>query len=291
MQRYPFTFISDGYFETLGIPLIRGRDFTAQEITNQAPVAIISDLLARQLWPDENPIGKRVTIGSRTQTRLQFQAAPFFESSEVVGIARDVYSETMTALDPGAVYLPRQTTDWGGNLFLRTQGEPRAVSAALAGELQNVNRNLSVSLQTMESILNTDGSFLATTIFGVVFSVVGLLGLVLATVGIYSMVGYAVSQQTREVGIRMAMGARRSDILRMIVGRVMRPMTAGLSIGLIFGVVLSLWLSSVFHGLKHLDAGVLIGISILFTLIATVAAYIPARKAVNLDPSVALRSE
>jgi ABC-type antimicrobial peptide transport system permease subunit len=133
--------------------------------------------------------------------------------------------------------------------------------------------------------------YIATRLSGIVFAVIGGLGLILASVGIYSMVGYSVAQQTREVGIRMALGAQRWDVLRLIMRATMMPIVFGTIVGMALGVVLSRVLSSVFQGMHLLDFTVLLGVSLLLTMIATIAAYFPAQKATKLDPAKTLRTE
>jgi predicted permease len=290
--QFAFTFVSFKYFETLGIPLLRGRGFTEQEINGRAPVTILSAAVARTLWPGEDPIGKHVTIGSPAQASASFgRPLPFSASSEVIGIARDVYSVTSIAPDPGALYLPQLPGQWDQNLLVRTESDSRAVASAIASEVQSVDRNLSVSLQSLSKVITTEGGFVTTRVTGIVFSLIGLLGLVLASVGIYSMVGFTVSQQTREIGIRMALGAQRSDVLRLVLRRSMRPIAAGILAGMALGTALSFALSALFQGLKLLNAPVIAGVSLLLTAIALIASYLPARRAADLDPATSLRFE
>jgi ABC-type antimicrobial peptide transport system permease subunit len=152
--------------------------------------------------------------------------------------------------------------------------------------------DLSVTVRTMYSVMMDENpAFLVIRTIGTMFSVLGLLGLILAAVGIYSMVGYAVSQQTREIGIRRALGAKRTEIGRMILARSMRPIGKGMAVGLVLGVIVSLAMSRAFAPLKFLDAQAVAGISIIVVFIGLVAAYIPARRAMNLDPSAALRKQ
>jgi putative ABC transport system permease protein len=289
--QYPFTLVSPEYFETLGIPLLRGRTFTRQEAENRAPVVVVSDALARRLWPGRDPVGQHVTVGSPTQTRFLWQQAPYLESSEVVGVARDVYSVSTVAPDTGAIYLPQPAAQWNAHMLVRTEGDPRGVAAAVTGEVRAVDPNLSVSLQRLDALMTSDGYFVFSRLSGIVFSIIGLLGLMLASVGIYSMVGYSVSRQTREIGIRVALGAQRTDVLRLVLGRSVRPILVGVAAGLALGTALSLVLSSVLPGLKLLDPAVLLAVSTSLTAIALVAAYIPARRAMSLDPVAVLRFE
>jgi len=286
--RYPFTFVSSAYFETLGIRLLQGRAFTPQEMLRPASVAVISDSLGKRLWPGELAVGKMITVGS--STNLPGIALLFLPSVEVVGVARDVNSNSLVTPDAGALYLPSQEAQWEGNFFIRTSGDPRALVSDLSNQLRSIDRHLSVNVQTMDSVVQNDHGVIVVRVFGSAFSAIGLLGLVLASVGIYSMVGYTVSQQTREVGIRMALGAQKKDVLILVMGTSIRPIAIGVISGFALGVGISLILSSQSSGLRVPEAWVLAAIPLLPTITALMATYLPTRKAMNLDPSVALRA-
>jgi ABC-type antimicrobial peptide transport system permease subunit len=140
-------------------------------------------------------------------------------------------------------------------------------------------------------MVSTDPHFVISRVGGVLASIVGVLGLLLACIGVYGMVSYMVAQRTREIGIRMALGAQRSDVLRLVLQRSMRPIAAGILAGMALGTALSFALSSLFQGLKLLDAPVIAGVSLLLTVIALIASYLPARRAADLDPATSLRFE
>jgi putative ABC transport system permease protein len=290
--RYPFTFVSTGYFETLGIPVLQGRSFTAQDISNHAAVAMISDVLAQKLWPGDDPIGKLITVGSQEQLSVPLRQEPFFPSMRVIGVVRNVYSDNMASPDPGALYLPtQQLAGWEPNLIIRTDKDPAFAVQLFSSELQAIDSNLSAAFQTMSSVLEHDPVFIILRVLGIVFFSIGLLGLVLASLGIYSMVGYAVSRQTREIGVRMALGAQKTDVLGLILRRSMRPVGIGVAGGVLSGVIVSLLMSRVSQALTVLDVPTLAGISMLLVVLGLLAAYVPARHATRLDPSVALRSQ
>jgi putative ABC transport system permease protein len=289
--RFPYSLVSSEYFDTLGIPLLRGRSFTAQEVKTHAPLVVVSDALARHLWPNEDAIGQRVTVGSPSQTHFQFQQGVYSESSEVIGVARDAYTTSAINPDAGAIYLPQTADQWDQSFLVRTQGDPRSIAGAVTNEIKTIDPALSVSLQTLDRIIASDAYFVVTRLGGVVFAVIGLLGLLLASVGIYSMVGYSVSQQTREIGIRMALGARSFDVVRLMLRKSITPVVAGIAIGVFLGISLSLLLSALFQGLRLLDATVLFAMSLLMAVIALAAAYVPARRAAKIDPMAALRFE
>jgi predicted permease len=289
--QYSVTYISPEFFDALSIPILQGRTFTPQEIASRASVAVVSTGLAQRLWPGQSPLGKRIAVGSQAQQRFFTDFAVVSDSTEIIGVVSEIRSVNTIALDAGAIYFPRPATDWSGNLLVRTAGDPRVVGNALAAEVQSVDRNLSVSFQTLDAMMTAEGTFVAMRMVGIVFSIIGSLGLFLASVGIYSMVGYTVSRQTHEIGIRMALGAGNADVLRLILRRSMNPIGAGIAVGILLGVALSLVVSSIFPGLTLLDPVVIFGISALLTAIALFAAYIPARRAARVDPMVALRYE
>jgi len=289
--QYSATYISPEFFDALNIPILQGRTFTSLEVAARASVAIVSSGLAQRLWPGGSAVGKRVAVGSNAQQRFFGNFAVVSDSTEIVGVVSEIRSVNAIALDAGAIYLPRPITEWSGNLLVRTQGDPRKTATALAAEVQSVDRNLSVSFQTLESMMTSEGTFVATHIVGIVFSVIGSLGLLLASVGIYSMVGYSVSRQTREIGIRMALGAEKADVIRLILRRSMTPISAGIIAGIVLGIAFSWAVSAIFSGLTLLDPVVILGVSTLLTAIALVAAYIPARRAARVDPIIALRYE
>jgi ABC-type antimicrobial peptide transport system permease subunit len=196
----------------------------------------------------------------------------------------------MTRPDSGAIYLPsHQGLD--SNLLIRTSTDPQTQVESLTRDLQSIDGNLSPVFQTMHSIMDHNGAFVVLRTVGFVFSAIGFLGLVLALVGIYSMVGYSVGRQTREIGIRMALGAGRSDVRRLVLQRSLRSIGAGIIAGVLIGVTLSLLLSKVFQGIVFMDIESLIEISILIGIAALIATYLPARRATNLDPTSALRSQ
>jgi putative ABC transport system permease protein len=293
-QQFPYTYVSRDYFQTMGIPLLRGRGFTAQEIASNASVAIISEALARRFWADRDAIGKRISLGSPTEVHFAAgHRAPVSASTEVIGVAREVYSQNLTAPDAGAVYLPAAPDEWVGLVFVRTTSDPATVSGAMIREIHRTESNLPVTAQTLERMIATNSASALYPVSAMVFSAIGLLGFVLSSVGIYSMMAYSVSQQTREVGIRMALGAQRRDVLRLLLGTGLKWIAGGLVLGAILGAALSRVLASQMplQGPTFLDPAVIMGISVLTGMLALVAAYFPARRAALLDPAVTLRFE
>ncbi|HEV3199593.1 MAG TPA: ABC transporter permease [Bryobacteraceae bacterium] len=292
-QQFPYTYVSEDYFQTLGIPLLRGRGFAAQDIATNAPVAVISDALARRFWPGGDAIGKRIALGSPTEVRFAGRRRAFSSSTEVIGIARDVYSMSLSNPDPGAVYLPQPRDEWNWLVFVRAAGDPNIVAGALAREVHSAEPRLPVSIETMNHMISTGEASAVYRIGAMVFAAIGLIGFALAAVGVYSMVAYTVTQQTREVGIRMALGAQRRDVLRLLLGASSKWIAAGLLFGAGLGAVLSRELASqlLLQGGGFLDPAVILTVSALTGGLAMLAAYFPARRATRLDPAVTLRFE
>jgi ABC-type lipoprotein release transport system permease subunit len=278
----------------MSIPMLRGRVFSAQEIAALAPVAVITESLARRLWPEDDALGKRIALGSPTEAHFfAEQRAPNSTATEVIGIARDSYSMSLTAPDPGAVYLPKAENELEGLMLVRVTGDTKVAAANLIREVRAAEARLPVSVETMEDVIANGEMSTALRIGAIVFGAIGLVGFVLAAVGVYSMAAYSVSRQTREVGIRMALGAQRRDVMRMLLGGAMRWIAAGLVLGAVLGAVLSRVLASqlVLTGRQFLDPAVIAAISLATGALALVAAYVPVRRATRLDPATTLRFE
>lgn len=291
-QPFPYTYVSQDYFQTMGMTLVRGRSFTAREIAANAPVTVITESLARRFWPDGDAIGKRLALGSPTEVHFSGWRGPNSAGTEVIGIARDSYSMSLTAPDPGAVYLPKPENEWNGLIFLRVAGDPTSIAQQLIHEVHAAEARLPVSAETMKEVIAT-GETTAFWVAATVFAGIGLVGFALAAIGVYSMAAYSVSRQTREVGIRIALGAQRRDVVRLLLGGAMRWIAAGLAVGAGLGAILSRVLSSqlVLPGQRFLDPTVILGISLGAGALALLAAYLPVRRATRLDPAMTLRFE
>ena len=291
-QRYPYTYIAADFFKTMGISLRRGREFTAQELAATAPVAVISDTLAQRLWPGEDAIGKHLTVGSATETHYYGGRAPLSSSMEVIGVAGDIYSQDVVLPDPGALYLPKPPGEWNAIALVRVHGEANA-AAALVNEVHAAEPNLAVTAETLSHMIATGEASAAFHVSSIVFLAIGLLGFVLASTGVYSMVAYTVTQQTREVGIRMALGAQRGQLLRVLLAASSRWIAAGLVAGVVIGFsmmrVLGAQIPQLFSGAAN--PWVILAVSLATGVLAMIAAYFPARRATLLDPATVLRWE
>ncbi|OLD84242.1 MAG: hypothetical protein AUF64_02345 [Chloroflexi bacterium 13_1_20CM_54_36] len=288
-----YSYVTPNYFDTLGIPIVRGRTFTPGEADGQAPVAVISEATARRFWPGEDPIGKLLKIGSeKGSMSFPGESDPYVPSSEVIGIVRDVRSMDLRRLDKSYVYLPlSQSRQWTSFLLVRADGNPTPLLPAIGREFRRVDANLPVIAAPLNTMVSMDPYFVVSRIGGVLASIVGALGLLLACLGVYGMVSYSVAQRTREIGIRMALGAQGVQVLRLVVSEGFRPIFAGVVIGVVASAGVSRALSATLFGLSALDTVSFAGVPLLLIAIALLATWLPARRATEVDPMVALRYE
>ena len=288
-----YSYVTPNYFDTLGIPIVRGRTFTLGEADGQAPVAIISEATAHRFWPGEDSIGKLLKIGSeKGSMSFPGESDPYIPSSEVIGIARDIRSMDLRRLDKSFVYLPlSQSRQWTSILLVRADGNPTPLLPAIGREFRRVDANLPVIAAPLNTMVSMNPYFVVSRIGGVLASIVGALGLLLACLGVYGMVSYSVAQRTREIGIRMALGAQGVQVLRLVVSEGFRPIFAGVVIGVVASAGVSRALSATLFGLSALDTVSFAGVPLLLIAIALLATWLPARRATEVDPMVALRYE
>lgn len=284
-----YSFVSDNYFQTLSIPIVDGRSFTNQETRDHAPIAIVSEATARRLWPGQDPIGKQVLLDASEQ--FHDEIFPAARLSQVVGVTKDVHMVRLREEDENYIFLPLGPDQWYENMLVRTDADPNAVMAALGREIQTVDPNVSVFAESLDGLLTNNPEFAFSRIGAIFSAAIGLLGLLLGAVGIYGSVSYAVVQRTHEIGIRMALGADKRDVLKLILHQSMRPIVLGMVLGLAGAAAASHILKALLFGLSALDATAFLGVSILLSSVAMLASYLPARRATRVDPIVALRYE
>ena len=290
-----YTAVSPGYFETLGVPILRGRDFTERDARdsddfNGAPV-IISERTARKFWPGQDAIGRTIRFEPPPDDfAFPGERHPHSTSSVVIGIARDIRSAALQEFDDTALYFS-VTRQFPDGILVRTAGDPRAVSAALHRELPAIDPKMEAFVFDFRSGFSGQPVFVMSRLGAVGSAIIGILGLVMASVGIYGMVSFAVSQRTHEVGIRMALGARREDVLRLVLRQSMRPVLIGMAAGVMIASGVARLLVSMLFGLSTFDPLTFLGVSAILAAVAFVAGYIPARRATRVDPMVALRYE
>jgi len=284
-----YSYVSGNHFETLAIPIVRGRAFTEQEARVRAPVILISEVTAKKFWPGKDPIGKELSLDASDD----FHDEPFPASlrMQVIGVTKDMHLLRLSKPDENYIFLPLPADQWYEDLLVRTQGDPNGVIAALGQQVHTIDPNVSAFAESLDGLLTNNPEFVFSRI-GAIFSTgIGLLGLALAAVGIYGMVSYAVVQRTHEVGMRMALGANRSDVLQLILRQSMRPVVLGIILGMAGAAAASHVLKALLFGLSALDVPAFLGVSTFLTSVAILASYLPARRATKVDPIVALRYE
>jgi len=288
-----YSYATPNYFETLGIPVVRGRVFTPREAEGQTPVVVISEATAQYFWPGEDPLGKRLRIGSEKGTMFYpGESDPFIASSEVIGVVRDVRSLDLRKIDESYIYLPlSQARQWTDTLLVRTEADPAMVLGAIGSEVRRVDANLPVIAAPLNRMVSMDPHFVISRVGGVLASIVGALGLLLACMGVYGMVSFSVAQRTREIGIRMALGAENSEVVRLVIGDGLRPILAGMVAGIAVSAAFSRLFDAILFGLNPVDVVSFSGVSLLLGAVGLVATYVPARRAMRVDPMVALRYE
>jgi len=273
-----FRRVNTQYFQSLQIPLLRGRNFTEQEVQKSARVLVISDLLAKQAFPNEDPIGHRLVMAMGDGT-------PW----EIIGIVGDVRHRGLEAQPTPAMYMPTLAEPWK-NLVIRAQGNPTNLAAVVRREVKAMDPDQPVAaMKTMDEWMTTSVS--APMYRTSLLALFALVALVLASTGIYGVMSYSVTQRTHEIGVRMAVGAARSDVLKLVVRQGMTLVAIGLVIGLLGAFALTRVLSSLLFEITPKDPATFIAVAIALPLVALFACYLPARRATMVDPLIALRYE
>ncbi|MEW6735010.1 MAG: ABC transporter permease [Acidobacteriota bacterium] len=274
-----FNLCSHNYFRTLNIPLLNGRDFTAQDVQGQPEVVIINEHMARHYWPDEDPLGKRIRITGEGPWRT------------IVGVVGNVHS-TKLELEPGPeMFYPLLQSPFPQlSLTLRTSNDPKSLIDIIRSEIREIDADLPVSNIVLLNELIAESiapQRLNTFLIGV-FSVLALL---LAAIGIYGVVAYGVTQRTHEIGIRMALGAQTSTVLKLVVKQGMTLALIGVVLGLGTAFALTRLIKTLLFGVSATDPLTFIIIALLLLLVALLACWIPARRATKVNPMIALRFE
>jgi putative ABC transport system permease protein len=275
--------ISPGYFDTMGIPLLAGRSFTDHDSETSPTVVVISETMARRYWPGENAIGKRIAAG-RVESDKDWM--------QVIGIVKDVRQFELSAESRPQMYLTYRQLDFfvPEDLVVKTDVDPSSLAATVRKAVWDVDKDQPVSdIRTMNEIL---ADSIARQRFSMLLlAVFAGVALLLAAVGIYGVMSYSVAQRTHEIGIRMALGAQTSAVLRLAVGYGLKLVIAGVVIGLIAAFALTRVMSTLLFGVTPTDPATFTVISLLLIGVAAVASYIPARRATKVDPIIALRYE
>ena len=276
----PYAIISPGYFKTLEIPLVAGRDFTDDDDGTRTRVAIVNETTARKFWPNLDPIGRKFRVwgGQRELT--------------VVGVARDGKYRFLGEPRRPFIYFAYQQGVWDLNLgvALRTEGDPLAFTGTVRDQVHALDPGVELwAVQAMTDY--TQASFLAQRIASTLLVLLGIVALVLAAMGIYGVMAYLVSQRTHELGIRVALGATQSKVTALVLTQGLRLILVGLGLGLVGAVSLSHLLRSFLHGVSPFDPTTVLSVAALLTLVSLAACWVPARRAARVEPMIALRQE
>jgi predicted permease len=269
--------VDAGYLALLRIPLRSGREFVRGDDATAPRVAVVNETLARRLWPDGDALGRTFRLHGDRVT--------------IVGVARDAKYSSLAERTPALAYFPvAQRWESRQTLLVRTPGDPRALAPAIAEAMRTVDPGLPrpIVLPLAEAM---GLGLLPQRVAALVTGALGGVGLLLATVGLYGLVAYSASRRTREIGVRVALGARRTDVLRLIAGEGMRLTAAGVAVGLLLAAAATRLLASLLFGISPLDPLTYGATSAVFVLVALVASWLPARRAAGADPMVVLRGE
>jgi predicted permease len=282
-------FTAPGFFRTLGVPVAAGRDFTWSDVYNKRLVVLVSENLAREYWRDpQNAIGKQIRMGATDEWR------------EIVGVVGDVHDNGMNKPAPGVVYWPimaasflgQRVVDLPDSAFIIRTG--RAGSESFVHEVRRAVRSVDPNLPLVD--VDTMADFYRQSMAPTSFSLVMLavasgMALLLGAIGLFAVISYSVSQRTHDIGVRMALGAQRSDVLRLVLRQGMTLSLMGIGIGAAVAVGVTRFLSNLLYGVRPTDPLTFIAVSLVLISVAVIACYIPARRAAKVDPMVALRHE
>jgi predicted permease len=273
--------VQPSYFRTAGVPVIKGREFTDADSASGPLVAIINDTFAQKIWPGQDSIGKIF--------RTKKDGPPI----EVVGLTRTGKYLFLYETPQLYAYFPlAQRYSAGANLFVYSEGDPQQLVSAVRDQISQLDASLPIfAVTTMEAHVRYGKPLLPARLGAMLVGAFGVLGLVLASVGVYGVVSYSVSQRTQEIGIRTALGAQRSNVLGMILKQGMRMALIGTGIGIVLSFLLFRGLRTVLYGVKSTDFVTLAAVSGMLLAIAFLASYVPALRATRVDPVVALREQ
>jgi putative ABC transport system permease protein len=274
--------ITPNYFRTMGIPLLAGRDFNESDTRDSQKVTIIDERLAREYWPNENPLGKRIRFGPPEDNE------PWHT---IVGVVGEVKHQSLDVTRRKSVYLPHAEVSVGGlTVVVRATAKPESLTAAIRNQVKQMDPELPVTnIRTMSEVVSR--SVWQPRFYSILFGVFAALALVLASVGIYGVMAYSVAQRTHEIGIRVALGAQKRDVLRLIIGQGMKLASIGVGVGVGGALALTRLMETLLFNISTTDPATFVTLALLLTLVTLLACYLPARRAMKVDPMVALRYE
>ena len=276
-----FNIVANDFFRALGVPLLRGRDFTSTDAANGPPVAIVNDAFVRRYWPGQDALGKRI-----------FQHGPNGgTANEVIGVVETTRSRALTDSPRPALYFPlTQKSDLALSLVVRTGLEPSGTIALLRELVKSLDANVPVfGVRTMAQ--QKDGSLALQHMAAVSLSGFGVLALMLAALGIYGVLAYSVSRRTREIGVRVALGAQIADVLVLVLRQGIRLVATGVVLGLAGALAATRLLRGFLFEVQPLDPLTFVTVVVVLAVVAFFACWLPARRAAKIDPMEALRTE
>ena len=279
--------VSPRYLETLRVPVLRGRMFTQQEWADSGVagrVAVVNEYMAKRLWGNADvAVGKRFKFGMATDTSTRWIT--------VVGVAKDIKHKQLTSKPDLQGYMPYRQGRWSSSaIVVRTRGEPTAATGTVIAALKATDP-LIPTYRVLSMDANIQRSYWQQALYGKMFGAFAAIAVVLAAVGVYGVISYAVSQRTQEIGVRVALGAQRGDVLRLIVGHGALLGGIGIVVGLAGALAVTRFLRTLLFGISPFDVPSFVGVSVTLTAIALLASYLPARRAAKVDPIEALRYE
>ncbi|HKA20815.1 MAG TPA: ABC transporter permease [Blastocatellia bacterium] len=276
-----YSAVAPNYFNVLKAQIRAGRDFNDQDDLRAAPVAIINETLARRYFPDGQPIGQKIVLGYLGRRLVR----------EIVGVSSDVKQEELGSPTKPEVYVPMQQVPWFGTaLIVRTSVDPLRLKKELQAAIWQVDKDLPVSgIETVEQHLSNLRS--EPRLYALLLGVFAVIALLLASIGIYGVMSYSVTERTHEIGIRMALGAKQGDVLGFVIKQGLTLTMIGLAIGIVVSLALTRLMESLLFGVGATDPITFVVISLLLAIVSIFATYLPARRATRVDPMIALRYE
>ncbi len=286
-----YNHVQPNYFETLSIPVSLGHGFQAHGQSESS--VIVSESAAEQLWSGKNPIGRSIRLGPTDErVRPVGELSASGPAYQVIGVARNIRGVALNGTDSAQIYLPLPNDRLSGHpILIRTRSNPAQIAKTIRPLVASIDPNLMASSSTLEQMLRLSAPVMVSGFAAIVASALGLLGLLLVLLGIYGTISYIVVLRTREIGIRMAVGAQKRDILGLMLREITYPVIAGLLVGVLGAVGVSYLMHRLLYGFNPVDAISFAGVPLLFLAVALLAAYPPSRRATRVDPMVSLRYE
>lgn len=274
--------IEGDYFKTMGIPLVRGRAFSATDTRGTTPVVIVNEAFARAAWPGEDPIGKRFTAGNATRGST---------AATVVGVVGDVRHVALDAKPGPELYRPHAQSPMGAvALVLRTTGNPLVLAGLARRAISAIDANVPISdVRSMEQVMSE--SVARPRLIMALLLVFAGVGVILGAVGVYGVIAYAVGERRREIGVRIALGAEPGRVAGAVLAQGVRYAAVGVAIGLAGSLAATRVMRTLVFGVSTTDPLTFVGLSVFLVVVAALASYLPARQAARTDPMVALRAD